>query len=124
MCIASQAETVTLARRAVAPPAAARSILVSMNPHAGAQARHNHARRIVDRLRAAGYSTEISTDLNQLSENAALQHKAGKLRAVLACGGDGTAAVVRSKVPFEIPLAVVPMGTENLLSGYLRQSVE
>ena len=46
------------------------------------------------------------------------------MRAVLAIGGDGTASVVRSHVPLEIPLLVVPMGTENLLGRYVRQSTD
>jgi diacylglycerol kinase (ATP) len=46
------------------------------------------------------------------------------IRAVLALGGDGTAACVRRHVPLQIPLLPVPMGTENLLAKYLGQSAE
>jgi diacylglycerol kinase (ATP) len=101
-----------------------RHVMVSMNPRAGSQARHDHINRIVAGLQAVGFSTEVSTDLEELAKKAASQDKAGQLRAVLACGGDGTAAAVRSYVPLDIPLLVVPMGTENLLGTYLRQSIE
>ncbi len=124
MCHLSQAETFPARRFAIAPPATSRDILVSMNPHAGARTPHDHTNRIVERLCGAGYPAEIITDLNVLAEKSTSKHKAGQLRAVLACGGDGTAAVVRSKVPLEIPIVVIPMGTENLLGRYLRQSIE
>jgi diacylglycerol kinase family enzyme len=45
----------------------------------------------------------------------------GDLRAVVAVGGDGTALVVRNHTPLELPMLVVPMGTENLLGRYVRQ---
>jgi diacylglycerol kinase family enzyme len=40
----------------------------------------------------------------------------------LACGGDGTAAIVRNRTPLEVPLLLVPLGTENLLGRYMSQS--
>jgi diacylglycerol kinase family enzyme len=61
------------------------------------------------------------TDLNALHESAVAASKSGRLRAVVAAGGDGTASVVRNHVPLEVPLVPVPMGTENLIGRYLGQ---
>jgi len=109
-------------RLAVRPPADARRLLVSFAPHAGARSLARSAQQIGGMLAAAGYLTEITSDLVELSELAGRHHQAGALRAVLACGGDGTAAAVRGRVPLEVPLLVVPMGTENLLGKYISQS--
>lgn len=120
MTTPSQAETSRLACKS--PRADAQTVLVSMNPHAGTQARHAQAALIVERLRSADFHVELTTDLEALAESALALQKSGALRAVLAIGGDGTAAIVRKTVPLDIPLVVVPMGTENLLGRYLRQS--
>jgi diacylglycerol kinase family enzyme len=93
-----------------------------MNPHAGTQARHAQAALIVQTLRTAGFRVELTTDPEALADTALTLNKEGALRTVLAIGGDGTAAVVRKAVPLDVPLVVVPMGTENLLGRYLRQS--
>src|ERR1700759_5325383 len=97
------------------PKAEARNVLVSMNPLAGYPSRHEQTNRIVDRLKLAGYRAELTTDLDALSESAVNLGKTGDLRTVLAVGGDGTAAIVRSRVPLDVPIVIVPMGTENLL---------
>src|SRR4051794_6988246 len=102
----------------------ARAILISMNPKAGNRARHTHTEAIASRLKSAGYKVEVTTDLETLSSAAHEFNLSGELRAVLAIGGDGTASVVRRSVPLEVPLLIVPMGTENLLGRYLRQSTD
>jgi diacylglycerol kinase family enzyme len=73
-------------------------------------------------LEMAGYRIHATEDIDELEGLAADWHSAGELRTVLACGGDGTASLVRNRVPLEIPLLVVPMGTENLLGRYLSQT--
>jgi diacylglycerol kinase family enzyme len=44
---------------------------------------------------------------------------AGELRAVVAAGGDGTVAEVANRLPADVPIAVFPLGTANLLAGHL-----
>jgi diacylglycerol kinase family enzyme len=95
-----------------------------LNPRAGTKARYAQANQYVDSLQQTGYRAEVITDLKTLATRASELQKAGDLRTVLAVGGDGTASIVRSHVPLEIPLLIVPMGTENLLGRYLRQSIE
>src|SRR5688572_16498186 len=93
--------------------AVARRILVSFSPLAGARSAEVHAHEIAAGLTAAGYSVCATSDLTELAGIAAEWRAAGDLRCVLACGGDGTAAVVRNHTPLDVPLLIVPLGTEN-----------
>jgi diacylglycerol kinase (ATP) len=92
-----------------------------MNPRAGSSTRHRQVSDIKSALENIGFNVVMTTDLSELHGLAAAEHESGKLRAVLAIGGDGTASVVRNHAPLEVPLLHVPMGTENLLGGYLGQ---
>ena len=122
---ASQAETQpSLSRQAYCLPDIARTVLISMNPRAGLRARRAAVDEIANTLRLAGYQVEFTTSLADLVDLAASTHASGQLRAALAVGGDGTAAVVRTHVPLAVPLLVVPMGTENLLGRYVRQTTD
>jgi diacylglycerol kinase family enzyme len=64
----------------------------------------------------------VITQLQDLAELTANPAAAG-LRAVVAAGGDGTVAAVVNRTPAETPLAVLPLGTENLLAKYMHMSV-
>ena len=123
MTASSQPETVPPnVRVARAPSPDARLVLVSKNPRAGSKARHDHVAEMEAALAQAGFTVRTTTDLASLNDVAAECQKSGDLRAVIAVGGDGTASIVRNHVPLEVPLLVVPMGTENLLGRYLEQS--
>lgn len=111
-------------RAAVCPPDAARSVLVSMNPRAGSRSRHDRVQAISAALARCGYKVRMTGDLDELAALAAESHKCGDLRAVVAVGGDGTASVVRNRVPLDVPLVPVPMGTENLLGRYVLQPID
>jgi diacylglycerol kinase family enzyme len=99
-----------------------RSILVSRSPHAGSRSRSTAVEQIAELVESAGYRVHATEDIDELAGLAAEWHAAGQLRTVLACGGDGTASLVRNLVPLAVPLLPVPMGTENLLGRYLSQS--
>src|SRR5436190_1557772 len=99
----------------------AHTVLISMNPRAGSRSRHGHVAEIKTTLENGGFEVHMTTNLAALHDLAVVGQTSGKLRAVLAIGGDGTASVVRNHVPLEIPLLTVPMGTENLLGRYLGQ---
>ncbi len=62
---------------------------------------------------------ELVTNLETLAPLALSLQSAGRLRAVVACGGDGTVAEVVNRVGDQAPVTVYPMGTANLLAGYL-----
>ena len=97
----------------------ARQVIVSVNPKAGARS----GRPLVDALAASlverGMVVEVVSDAAKLATLAEQTHQAGELRAVVAAGGDGTAAFVTNCVSRGTPITVLPLGTENLLAKYL-----
>ncbi len=97
-----------------------RYILISVNPNAGRRGRQALVGRAVAALSERGLQVRIITDLNETVANAEKLHAAGDLRAVVGAGGDGTISLLANRVPPQIPLAVLPIGTENLLAKYLQ----
>lgn len=99
----------------------ARYVIVSFSPHAGATSADRRAGEIGQLLESRGYRVVLTNELAELRRLATEGLESGDLRAIVACGGDGTAATVRNHTPLEVPLLVVPLGTENLLARYLKQ---
>jgi diacylglycerol kinase family enzyme len=104
------------------PAPQARSLLVSFSPRAGPRSGERRALDVAAKLESSGYRVRATSDLGELQDRAAEWHQAGDLRCVLACGGDGTAAIVRNHTPLDVPLLLLPLGTENLLGRYVSQS--
>jgi diacylglycerol kinase family enzyme len=90
-------------------------VAILANPRAGA----DHSRRLVDafarRLRARGLIPEICWQLHELSEAVAADREG--LRCVVAAGGDGTVLEVLNRAP-GVPVALLPLGTENLVARF------
>ncbi len=125
MTVQSQPETgISTKRTALRPSPDCRGVLVSMNPRAGSRARHGHVEAIVAKLTERGFQVRTTASLDELACLARDESNKGDLRLVVAVGGDGTASIVRNHVPLEIPLLVVPMGTENLLGRYVIQRTD
>jgi diacylglycerol kinase (ATP) len=97
-------------------------VLVGFNPHAGAKDRRKQERvqQLCARLRERGLQAELVADRDTLAGMASEFHRLGMLRAVVAAGGDGTAADIANRIEPHLPLALLPLGTENLLARYLR----
>jgi diacylglycerol kinase (ATP) len=100
-------------------PADARRVLIAVNRSAGAGARHDAADHLTRELASRGFEAAIVDSLDQLSIQAAELLERGHLRAVVAVGGDGTAAEIVNRTPQGTPVAIYPTGTENLLAKYL-----
>jgi len=97
-----------------------RHVVVVANPKAGARSGAPTVERLVHLLHDAGYVTEILTDIDAASRRTEQLLASGDLRTVVAAGGDGTVGLVVNRTPIGTPVTVLPLGTENLLSKYLR----
>src|SRR6516165_10313068 len=101
-----------------------RDVLLCFNPTAGTRPQHKRLAAIEAELDRAGYRVHSTSHAAEMAARAKELHQSASLRAAVACGGDGTAALVRNLVPLDVPLFPVPTGNECLLSRYLAQSAK
>jgi YegS/Rv2252/BmrU family lipid kinase len=106
-------------------PDSAERILLVTNPHAGSRSRSALIDQLIHGLETDGFVVEIMTDLAELGVRTA-RTDASRIRAIIAAGGDGTVSEVVNRTTPATPVAVLPLGTENLLAKYLgiRQDVD
>lgn len=96
-----------------------REVLISVNPNAGWRNNRALVEELAHALAQYDLQGMIIDDLTELTTRAAEAHQAGKLRAIVAAGGDGTVSLIAQRTNRGMPLAVLPLGTENLLAKYL-----
>ncbi len=105
-------------------PPSAKHVILAVNPKAGARARLDLIEQLQRELETHELTSEVITDSDRLREVTSQPEIAAKLRAVVAAGGDGTVARVANYTSAGTPLAILPLGTENLLSKYLNSSCD
>ncbi len=93
-------------------------VLIVGNPTAGARHRADELRALQRSISAQGLIAEIVTDLEAIGPLAEALEATGRLRVVIAAGGDGTVAEVVNRTSPTTPITVYPLGTANLLAGY------
>lgn len=95
-------------------------VLVVANPTAGARSRQQSIADLVECLADSRLAVQMVHDLAQLEPLIARHQASGRLRAVVAAGGDGTIAELVNRTNVSVPITVFPLGTANLLAGYFR----
>lgn len=98
--------------------AARRTVLISVNPRAGQRHRGALIDQLCGELAERNFPCETFTDIADFEQRATELHAEEHLRAVVAAGGDGTIALLANRTPPGAPLAILPLGTENLLSKH------
>lgn len=102
-----------------AAPCDTRHVVIVANLKAGSRS----GGPVVDKLRLlledAGFIAEVIPDIEAAARRVEDLQSEGELRTVVAAGGDGTVALVVNRTPIGTPIAIMPLGTENLLSKYL-----
>jgi diacylglycerol kinase (ATP) len=96
-------------------------VFVVSNPLAGAKSGQDDVFELNNQLRNQGFQPRELQSLDAIGNTVGESLTAGKLRAVVCVGGDGTVAAVVNRTPAETPLAILPRGTENLLAKYTQQ---
>jgi diacylglycerol kinase (ATP) len=99
-------------------PPSADQVIVAFNPRAGSRARAEKIDRTVALLKGSGLRVEVLTELDAVTQAVAERFASGRLRALVAAGGDGTAAELLNRTPTGAPLCPLPLGTENLIAKY------
>ena len=95
-------------------------VLLAANPRAGSGRRRGRLEQLARALQAEGLVVESAGELDRIGALADEWHAAGRLKAVVAAGGDGTVAEVVNRTAPGVPVAVFPLGTANLLARYLK----
>ena len=70
-------------------------------------------------LEDAGFTARVFSDIDAFTREAEQCTADHSPRATVSAGGDGTLALVASRVPPQTPLLPVPLGTENLMARYI-----
>ena len=103
---------------------AARTVLIGFNSKAGSNSSNSPINQLSKALSSRGLTVQLETDIQRIADEAVRLQEAGSLRAVVAAGGDGTVSLFANRLLAEIPLAVFPTGTENLLAKHLGISAD
>ena len=101
-----------------------KSIVISVNPNSGSIDRTALADDICRRLEESEFSVDVLSDVDQVVTRAGELSESSDLRAVVAAGGDGTASLLANRLPPGLPIAILPLGTENLLARHLGMSAD
>ena len=94
-------------------------ILIAANPKSGASSRAALVAELAQQLSQRSFAVTVCEQLAQVETLSRQYADSGELHCVVAAGGDGTAAAVVNLIPPDTPLAIFPLGTENLLAKYL-----
>ncbi|MCE9529145.1 MAG: hypothetical protein K8R36_24120 [Planctomycetales bacterium] len=105
-------------------PSHCTDVVISVNPKAGSGANGGMVDALAEALRTNWLNVEVLTDIQEVEAAAKAKAEQGRLRAVVAAGGDGTFRLISQHTTPEMPLAILPLGTENLLSKYLEVPTE
>jgi diacylglycerol kinase (ATP) len=96
-----------------------RLVVIQRNPKSGSGSRRENILELVAALEAHGFSPHVFSERERLSEFLDDPQRLHRLVCIVAAGGDGTIGDVINRYP-GVPLAILPLGTENLFAKYLR----
>ena len=94
------------------------SVIILTNPRAGASSGAQVVEQVKLAIEARGFEVLVLSKIEEAASCAKRLFQEGALRTVIAAGGDGTLALLANHLPSEIPLTLLPLGTENLLAKY------
>lgn len=104
------------------PPQQSRQplVVIQRNPKSGSGCRRNELRKLSSRLRRFGFVVRMFSDRQKLDLYMASIPESRDLKCIVAAGGDGTVADLVNRHP-GVAIAILPLGTENLLARYIQQ---
>jgi diacylglycerol kinase family enzyme len=92
-------------------------VFIAFNSKAGVRdpRKREMVHHLAEALSSRGLHAEIMSDRDALT---AAANTEPELHAVVAAGGDGTVSDLVNRIRPDVPVAVLPLGTENLLARY------
>lgn len=100
------------------------NILIAANPKSGAVDGLPRAEKLRQLLIQDGWSVEYTTSLDTVQKRSKDLLEQGKLTSVVAGGGDGTISAIINRVGTQVPITLLPIGSENLLAKFLKVPTE
>ncbi len=94
------------------------SVVIQRNPRAGARLRRVELLQLIRMLKSYGWGVRMFRDRERLARWMAEPEHRGGLKCLVAAGGDGTVNDLATRYP-GLPIAILPLGTENLLAKQL-----
>lgn len=101
------------------PPAGGWYVVIQRNPRAGRNRTGRHLRNLIDGLRRRGFRLRLFRRRERLTQWMSDPDRQQRLWCLVGAGGDGTICDLATRFP-GTRLAVLPLGTENLLAKFLR----
>lgn len=95
-----------------------RWVAIQRNPRSGTGKNRSMVIDLVTELRRLGFSPRIFKDRARLAAWVTQRQVEGDLECIVAAGGDGTFSDVFNRYP-GVPVAILPLGTENLMARFL-----
>lgn len=92
-------------------------VVIQRNPRSGSGKTRGELVNLVKRLKSHGFRVRMFADRDRLDET--IRNTKGSPFAIVAAGGDGTVGSVANRW-CGIPIAILPLGTENLIARYLK----
>jgi diacylglycerol kinase family enzyme len=91
----------------------------AVNAASGSGGGRTAVRKLVHELERLGVESRVAWTLDERRElvEAAAARESERCRCLVAVGGDGTVAALINERP-DVPIAVMPAGTENLFAGH------
>lgn len=99
-------------------PAHRNLIVVQRNPTSGSGRGRREAWKLFQNLRSKGFEVRVYHCRSRFSHFVQRADVADRLRCLVAAGGDGTISSLVQRHP-QYPIAVLPLGTENLVAKHL-----
>lgn len=94
-------------------------VAIQRNPTSGTGKRAGLLLELIRELKRHGILPRMFANRSKMQARLAEPSAREHLRCVVAAGGDGTVGDVINRYP-GLPIAVLPLGTENLLAKYLK----
>ncbi len=97
-------------------------VVISSNPNSGSMDRRSIVDQLITELEKQGLEVRLLTDIDEVQrtvESFQGDPMCPGIRAVVAAGGDGTVSLLANRLPPQTPIAILPLGTENLLAKHL-----
>jgi diacylglycerol kinase (ATP) len=103
----------------IAPAPSPHVIVIAANPYRGAARPRQRVQTLAAAVATGGAPVRVLWDAAERARLLGDARALAGVRCVVAAGGDGTVASVINELAADVPLAVLPLGNENVLARAL-----